>query len=620
MFSRKNIITFNKSTLLLLGILVISLFMRIYGINFGLPYIYNLDEPYFVKPAVNMLTGDLNPHAFGHPGSPVMYLLFLVYSVYFLVGWIGGNFPDVRTLINLYENNPEMFHLMGRFLIAVFGIASVFLVYLVGVRTFDKKTGLIAALFMAVSPLHCRYSQIIRTDMIQTFFILVCILFCLFIYQRKETKDYIFAGLFAGLATATKYPGIFVVIPIILAHYFNERDKLYKEGKNLFAKYWLFCGLMLIGGLFVAGGVLVDPSSIRMLVVKHLSLDGVLDRDTLVVLRNLPSMTSKLGFIIMVLAISLKWIKPFGKTISNLLTNRNSLFAIGFILVGFFLGAPYFFIDFPHAITSMLNEFKYTNLGYENPSIIENFLWYISNPLNLGLRGMVLELIALSGIVYAVVKKRKEYLILLSFIIIYFIVVILNRITMDRYVVPLVPFLLIFIAIFLSILIERIKTPLFGKYKSLILLGAVLCFAIPPTFKTLMFNQFILKKETRTVALEWIEENIPIGTKIWMDRYGPQLSEKKYYIEVANIFSVDYPDEIKHYYDLERLIKNNTDYVIISDLIYNRYLARPELYSIPVRFYSALDSNHRLVKVIDPYQLNQPGPIIKIYRLLRQKE
>ena len=52
-----------------------------YGLDFGLPYIYNGDEPDIVGRGLTiMVTGDLNPHFFGHPGTVLIYLCAVIYG------------------------------------------------------------------------------------------------------------------------------------------------------------------------------------------------------------------------------------------------------------------------------------------------------------------------------------------------------------------------------------------------------------------------------------------------------------------------------------------------------------------------------------------------------------
>ena len=62
----KQNLTENKYILI---VLIIAFVIRLWGINFGLPYIYSPDEPCYTNRTINFFTGDFNPHWFGHPGS-----------------------------------------------------------------------------------------------------------------------------------------------------------------------------------------------------------------------------------------------------------------------------------------------------------------------------------------------------------------------------------------------------------------------------------------------------------------------------------------------------------------------------------------------------------------------
>ena len=74
----------------LIGIILLAISLRVWGIDYGLPYLYFPDEPNKVVVAQNIFkTGDLNPHYFLKP-SLFIYLNVLGYVPYYLVGkWVG---------------------------------------------------------------------------------------------------------------------------------------------------------------------------------------------------------------------------------------------------------------------------------------------------------------------------------------------------------------------------------------------------------------------------------------------------------------------------------------------------------------------------------------------------
>src|SRR3990172_9215652 len=102
------------------AVTLVGLLLRLRGVTWGLPHLYDPDEPFFVDTAIRFVTtGDLNPHWFGHPGSTVMYLLGLAYFVYWLLGYQLGWFPDLQSFAALFFTDPTNFYLIGRTLMIV---------------------------------------------------------------------------------------------------------------------------------------------------------------------------------------------------------------------------------------------------------------------------------------------------------------------------------------------------------------------------------------------------------------------------------------------------------------------------------------------------------------------
>ncbi|MFT7695823.1 MAG: hypothetical protein ACI8P2_004459, partial [Candidatus Latescibacterota bacterium] len=83
-------------------ILLLGLWLRLWGLDFGLPNIYcRPDETILVHRALAIASGDLNPHFFNYP-SFQFYLLAIVYGIYFVLGYIGGQFSNVSEFEQLY--------------------------------------------------------------------------------------------------------------------------------------------------------------------------------------------------------------------------------------------------------------------------------------------------------------------------------------------------------------------------------------------------------------------------------------------------------------------------------------------------------------------------------------
>lgn len=191
----------------LLIIVAVALALRIPGLAFGLPALYDQDEPIFVMAALKMLRGPtLDPGWFGHPGTTTIYALVLVDVLVFAAGRLTGQLPNTAAFQRAIYSDPTTVFLPGRVFVLLCGIMVIVLTYFLARRLFDRRVATIAALILAISPLHIKYSQIIRTDMHATVFFLLVLLASVSICKRGRWRDYAWASVWVGLACATKWP------------------------------------------------------------------------------------------------------------------------------------------------------------------------------------------------------------------------------------------------------------------------------------------------------------------------------------------------------------------------------------------------------------------------------
>jgi len=249
--SSKDKYFFLLSLILLLGFVV-----RIYGINFGKPYLYHVDEWKLVNQAGHLLDiTNLNKDVlFGLDTYPPFftYILAFFYGFYSLIGLVFGFFPSLSYVVDQYKTNPFTFHLIGRLISAIMGTASIAFLYLSIRNLFNKRIAIIGALFFAFTFILVRNSHYCTVDVPATFFLLIAFYFTTRVFKENKIKDYILAGIFCGLAIATKYNVLFIVAPLFIVI-------LYKMGGigNAVKAFWvekriLACGIALILSFIVA--------------------------------------------------------------------------------------------------------------------------------------------------------------------------------------------------------------------------------------------------------------------------------------------------------------------------------------------------------------------------------
>lgn len=201
----------------LLMILLIAAALRINGAAFGLPALNDPDEPLFMMTALDMLrSGNPNPGWFGHPATLTFYAIALVMVAVAGIGLLTGRFADLDAFVAAAYADPSILFLPARLFFAACGVLCVWLTFRLGKRLGGARLGLTAAALLAVNSLHVSYSQLIRTDVQATVFILLAALASLDIIERKRLRDPVRAGMFIGLGIATKWPAaLFGLSPLV---------------------------------------------------------------------------------------------------------------------------------------------------------------------------------------------------------------------------------------------------------------------------------------------------------------------------------------------------------------------------------------------------------------------
>ncbi|MBN1147949.1 MAG: glycosyltransferase family 39 protein [Anaerolineales bacterium] len=187
-------------------LLALSLAIHVVGIRKDLPYLTHVDEYFFVTPAVSMAaTGSLDPGWFGHPGSTVIYPLALVFRIQRWLAQAGVLDWGDLDLLAMFAANSTPFYLTGRVLTILYALMSLPLIYLLGLKAFSRRVGLIGAWLTLFYTLVIHLSQVVRTDSAATFFCLLSLWRILEVYERPTKVNHLWAGACIGLAVSSRY-------------------------------------------------------------------------------------------------------------------------------------------------------------------------------------------------------------------------------------------------------------------------------------------------------------------------------------------------------------------------------------------------------------------------------
>ncbi len=194
----------------LVSILILAAVLRFWALGHGIPYSLQVDEPEVLERAVNMIKGgSLHPHFFDYP-TLYMYVQAAVACARFMWGALDGEWASLE------QAPAEDFYLWARVVTASFGVATVLLVFQIGLR-WGARHALLAAGLLTVLPLHVAQSHYVLTDVPLTFFVTLTMMLSLRAHERGNARAFMWAGVAAGLATATKYNGALAILMPLVA-------------------------------------------------------------------------------------------------------------------------------------------------------------------------------------------------------------------------------------------------------------------------------------------------------------------------------------------------------------------------------------------------------------------
>lgn len=200
--------------LALAGIFAVALWLRVWGLTFGLPYSYHVDE-YVYRLSAQVTRESIHPH-FSPFQVLVLALRPLLHPVFDRL--------DLPLRLAATVDAASFLQLVGRWCSALLGAATVIPLFLLGRRLWNDAVGLIAAAFLAVAFTHARSSHYGVPDAMLCFFTVLAAYYCTRLSPSGPVRPYLLAGLFGGLAFSCKPLVWPVFVLIALFHLFPLRS------------------------------------------------------------------------------------------------------------------------------------------------------------------------------------------------------------------------------------------------------------------------------------------------------------------------------------------------------------------------------------------------------------
>jgi Dolichyl-phosphate-mannose-protein mannosyltransferase len=231
---------------LLLGLILVAGFaLRVWNNDYGLPFVWGIDEGFhFTSRAVVMFRDGFDP---GYYQNPAGY----TYAVYGLLRVMYGPFAFLFDLpwgnvTQQFNKDPAEIWIAARTLAAVFGVAGVAATYFAARRIWDVRVGLVAAALLSFAFLPVAYSRVAVTDVGSLVGVALALWGAMRAYEDGRMRWYLFAGAAAGLAVGFKYTAGLALLPLGIA----AALRLPRDGRD--AAVGLAAATALAGVVFLA--------------------------------------------------------------------------------------------------------------------------------------------------------------------------------------------------------------------------------------------------------------------------------------------------------------------------------------------------------------------------------
>ena len=177
---------------------------------------YHPDEQYILKVIARMVREkDINPGSY-------IYGPFFFYQVGagLCAGKILGLIPSGQDAL-YYMEHPSEFapvYLNARLVCAFFGIMTLIVTYLTGMKIGGLRIAVTASGILALMPLMNMAGKFIKPDTPAAFWTVAALFFAVSAISRAKWSDYILSGICTGLAAGSKYPAVLAGSFILVYH------------------------------------------------------------------------------------------------------------------------------------------------------------------------------------------------------------------------------------------------------------------------------------------------------------------------------------------------------------------------------------------------------------------
>jgi len=226
-----------SETIWFVGLMVVAMLLRFLQPDWYLDRQFHPDERWIFG-VVSRLSYPQEPAGLQYGTFP-LYFLALIKDLVALFATSFGHFDANRFVI-----------WAGRMLSACFDLGTIVFTYLIGCRLWPeargRKVGLLAAAFLSFTVLNIQMAHFFVVDVPLGMLVMGTLYWSIGIAQTRSRRDYILAGIFIGLAAATKTSSVPLAIAVGIGHLIGLSHARSGERLRMWQDLGLAVGISLV--------------------------------------------------------------------------------------------------------------------------------------------------------------------------------------------------------------------------------------------------------------------------------------------------------------------------------------------------------------------------------------
>lgn len=301
-------------------------------------------------------------------------------------------------------------------------------------------------------------------------------------FLQDPTAMYLIGRLFSGVFFAT----LTIIAVYVLA------KRLFSKRAGILAAFFLSVAFLHVQNSHY---IYVDIPMVFFLVLTCISALAILKKNTpkkYIIAGILAGIAAAMKYNAALVFVVIASVAVFNR---NVLALKGIFVSLCAMAITFIFLNPFSLLDLKFFLSSLFSQ-----AGAEYPA---GLLYHITYSLREGIGSWLLGA-GFLGIALSALKKRKQDLAILTFPIVFYLVLAVFSQPHERYVLPIVPFLLVYAA---GLLDRTLKN-------TVVVFIVAVVLAIPTLQKSLHSDYLFSRQDTRSLAKAWIEKNIPAGEMI----------------------------------------------------------------------------------------------------------